>query len=146
MRRKLTQWTVDGTVEPGPRASVAYKTRNPRVTREISILFEPNEVNALASMSEIEYDSHADPEYFAVLNPKRIKSYHYIALDSTTARNITTDQIVPYFSTAQLANIAETDYLYDANYKTRGILGLPSATRILNAAGAIVSQTQILYD
>ncbi|MBA2335714.1 MAG: hypothetical protein H0V90_12370 [Blastocatellia bacterium] len=41
------------------------KYNDPRVTREISIVFEPNETQALTQMTHIEYDSHPDPEYFA---------------------------------------------------------------------------------
>lgn len=54
--------------------------------------------------------------------------------------------IAGMFSESDLATVSVTDYLYDANYKDRGILGLPTETRVLNPTNQtdILSKSQIL--
>lgn len=146
MGRKLYEWVVDGTVVTHAYATIAYKTRNPRMIREVSAVFEPNDDNALVSMSETDYDTNTDATYFAMMNAKTGKNYHYITLPALTAQTSTVSQLAAMFSNSQLANVSETDYLYDANYKARGILTLPIETRIKDATGSVKAKSQIAYD
>ena len=146
LRRKLTEWAVDGNAEYYPLSQVAYKTRNPRVTREISIQFETGATAALAQLSEISYDTNADAAYFATLNPKQTKTYHYVALDLTTATNATLATIANSFSAANLAASTETDYLYSESYKARNMTSLAIASRVKDAGNTIKAQSEIAYD
>lgn len=144
LRRKLNEWIMDGPTPGG----VSNATRDPRVIKQIGIAFEPGSANALASMSETIYDTNADPQYSAQLNPKQVKTYGYVVLDLTTAQTGTIAQISSLFNSSHLASVGETDYLYDSNYKARNITGLPTETRVLNPTNLsdILAKSQFVYD
>ena len=142
MSRTLTDYEVTGPQSGGYSAA----TRDIRPTKQISMVFEPNNGTALATMSETVYDSNSDAQYFASLNAVQGKKYHYVALSSSSAQTSNLSTITALFGTNQLASISETDYLYNAGYKARNIAGLPTASRVKDAAGTIKAQSQILYD
>jgi RHS repeat-associated protein len=142
LRRKLTDYEKTGAQTGG----VSEAFRDPRPNKEISIIFEPGASYALAQLTETIYDTHADAEYFAQVNPKQIKTYHYITLDLTTAQTQTVSYIAALFSNANLATVTELDYLYDPNYKARNINGLVTETRIKDASGNVKAKSQISYD
>ncbi|HRH40127.1 MAG TPA: RHS repeat-associated core domain-containing protein [Pyrinomonadaceae bacterium] len=144
MKRTLTSY-IETTGTTGQSNNIPA-TRDLRPSKQVSITFEPGAASALAAMSETIYDSNADVAYFAPMNPKQQKSYHYISLGLSTAQTATIDTIAAMFGTGQLANTSETDFIYDANYKARNITGLASAARVKDPAGNIVSQSQIYYD
>lgn len=142
LRRKLTDYEKTGAQTGG----VSGAFRDPRPNKEVSIIFEPGASYALAQLTETIYDTHSDPEYFAQVNPKQIKTYHYITLDLNTAQTGTVSQIAGMFSGANLATVTELDYLYDPSYKARNINGLVTETRIKDAAGNVKAKSQIIYD
>jgi RHS repeat-associated protein len=152
LKRHLTQWTQTGALTINGVAGHYKATRDPRPEKEISIIFEPGNDYALAQMSETVYETPGqngaptDPAYFAALNAKQTKTYHYIKLPTTNAANWTIDQIIPLFLSSDLAVVTETDYLYDANYQARNINGLVSETRVKDASGAVKAKSQIVYD
>jgi len=133
LRRKLTEWAVDGTVEYyGPR--LMYKTRNPRPAREVEIILDTGG-NALAATTTYQYD--------ADLNVISSNRYAFVEVDQTTAQN----GAISAIPSGSLVRIEETDYLTNNQaYRDRNLLSLPTATRIKNAAGTIITQSQILYD
>ena len=146
LRRHLTQYeTTDGTTGmlPGFPIPVSWNLRS---VREINITFEPGATSALVTMSETTYDSNGDLAYFASLNPKTVKNYNYISLNLSTAQTANIETIAALFSSSNLAQTSETDYLYDASYKARNIVTLPIETRVKNAAGNIVAKSQVAYD
>ena len=142
LRRTLTKYEVTGAQTGGYSGA----TRDIRPIKEVSLAFEPNASSALASMSETIYDTNSDAQYFASLNPKQAKTYHYVAVDLTTAQTANIDSIAALFSSSNLANTSETDYLYDGNYKARNIVTLPVETRVKDASGNVVAKSQIAYD
>jgi len=143
--RKLSVW--DKTTAPSP-GHLATPQRDARLIREISILFEPGETNALATMSETVYDTtgSSDVAYFSSLNPKQTKTYNYVAVSASTAASANIATAIAWFSSGDLATVTEMDYLYDANYKARNINGLVTETRVKDPAGNVKAKTQISYD
>lgn len=148
--RKFTEITYKGPQSGGH----ADAKRDPRVTRTISISFEPSpETNALATLSETEYDESGstDPEYFSHLNVKKVRSYHYAVVTkaSVDEEQLSWSTMVGWFS-GKLATTAETDYLYATgngeDYKERGIIGLPIESRILSPSNGVLSKKQQIYD
>lgn len=142
LRRKLTDFEVTGP-QPGGYSTAS---RDARPTKEISIIFEPGATQALAMMTETVYDTHNDPQYFAQLNPKEVKTYNYIVLDLGTAQTGTVSQIAALFNASTLVTITEMVYLYDTNYKARNLTSLPIETRIKDVNGNIKAKGQIVYD
>ena len=148
--RKLTDWTVKSTP-----VLLTSAQRDPRPISQISIVFENNQ--ALATMSETEYETPGennsaaptDPGYFAHLNVKQVRSYHYLSLNLATAATGTIDTIKNAFHTSgQLAAISQTDYQYSAAYKGRGFPSLPVETRSLNPANPtdVLAKSRLIYD
>ena len=154
--RTLTEYTVKGPVPTDDPSRPAYADakRDARAKRTISVAMENG--LALASLNETEYETPGengslaptDPEYFAHLNARRTKGYHYAVIDLNTAQSGTLEQIAGYFNNNLLASVSETDYEYDANYKARGIRSLPVETRVLNPANTAqtVAKTRTVYD
>jgi RHS repeat-associated protein len=133
LRRKLTHWTADGPTET--RGSyVIHKKRNPRVTKEVSIILDTTG-DALTATTEYGYDSD--------LNPEKVERYGYRAVPKTTAATAS----IGAFQSGDLLRVEETDYLTDdQNYRERHLLGLPKVTRIKNGAGAVLAETKYHYD
>jgi RHS repeat-associated protein len=148
LRRHLTSYEWTGAQTGGYSGA----TRDFRPKKEISIIFEPGSSYALAQMSETVYDTHTDAQYFASLNPKQTKTYHYVVLSASDAQpsTLTADseftRIANLLSNATVASIAEMDYLYDSNYKTRNITGLVTETRVKDASENVKAKIQISYD
>jgi RHS repeat-associated protein len=139
--RTLTEYIVS----PAETGADARATRDARPKRTVSIIIEGTE--ALAVLSELEYDinGNSDREYFSSLNVKQSKSYHYKVITNV---NADLETIAGYFINDIPATISETAYLYDANYKARGISSLPIRSRALNPADTndILGETQTNYD
>jgi RHS repeat-associated protein len=153
--RTLIEWIKDGpsaTNDPVRNAYI-HASRDPRVTRQISITIENGQ--ALATLKETAYETPGennssaptDPSYFARLNVKQIKTHHFQNIPLTLAQTGTPEQIAAYFNSSTVAMISETDYLYDQNYKDRGISSLPIEARSIDPADlSVLSKTQTKYD
>ena len=152
MSRRLTKYTMTAHTITGTMTSGYQATRDLRPEKQISVVFEPNQTSALATMTETIYEvpgqnnAPTDPSYFAALNARQTKTYHYIALPVADAQNLTVDQIAALFTSANPATVTEMDYLYDADYLARNISGLPTETRLKDAAGNLKARTHIEYD
>ena len=83
LSRSLTEWIQKGPLPGGS----SYASRDPRVSKTVSIAFEDGQTNALATLSTTEYDENGspNPKHFSHLNPIRTKSYKYKSLDLNTA-------------------------------------------------------------
>lgn len=128
-------------------------TRDARVKREISIIFEPNETNALVTMTANTYDTagSSDLRNFSSLNIKSSVNYHFIVVPKTDATTETVGQLAARFNGITPATKTEIDYSYDTNSNylsaTRSILGMVTEQRIINPANnAVVSKSQMRYD
>lgn len=141
LRRNLTEYTQTGPLPGGWFGA----TRDMRPTRQISIIFESGSSNALATMTETTFDSHADPLYFASLNPTQVKTYHYVAVNASTAQTASLSTAIGWFSGQTPARTVVTSYIYSENYKNRNITGLVSQTSVYGPAGE-VARTQTTFD
>ncbi|MBP6212839.1 MAG: hypothetical protein KA447_07320 [Pyrinomonadaceae bacterium] len=148
--RTLNDWITKDTSVSGSIVS-----RDPRVKRSLSLAFDPGSANALATLSQTEFDEYgnSDPTYFSHLNVERTKGYHYVLIDDkTTVDNeaLSWTTIESWFPQSKLAAVTETDYSYDPNYKDRGIIGLPIRTRSLDPANpnpnTPLAKTETIYD
>lgn len=140
--RSLREWATKST-----QVGSFVASRDPRVKRTVNITVENGQ--ALATLSETEYDETGspDPEHFSHLNAKRKKSHHFRNIPLSLAQTGTLALITTYFNNATVATIGETDYLYDANYKERGIASMPIETRSLDPAdNSVLAKTQTIYD
>ena len=149
-KRSLYSYETTGPVGTTPLGGYAVSTanRDVRPVREVSILFENGNSNALASMSETVYDTtgSSDPAYFSSLNAKETKIYNYVVVNASTAATASISTAASWFSTSDLAKTSEVDFLYDSNYKARNISGLVTETRLKDPSGAIKARSQINYD
>lgn len=127
----------------------------PRKIREISLVFENESSSALATLTEMEYEVPGqngiptDPDYFAHLNLKQTKTYDLLPVALTTAKTADINTIKNlFYQSGHVSALSQIDYLYDANYKQRGIIGLPIQTRTLNPSNPadILSKSEALYD
>jgi RHS repeat-associated protein len=145
--RKLTTYAYTGPIGTGAHASA---TRDMRPVKEISIIFEPGDSNALATMTETVYDTtgNSDPAYFSSLNPKQTKKYHYVVVNASAAASANITTAAGWFSGSTPATVTEMDYLYDANYKARNINGLVTEVRVLNPTNLsdVLAKSQFVYD
>ncbi|HEY0458622.1 MAG TPA: RHS repeat-associated core domain-containing protein [Pyrinomonadaceae bacterium] len=149
LQRHLTAYLL--TAVPSginPQYSGITAVRDLRPVKEITLTFEPDNLYALAQMTETVYDTSGNSEtaYFSSLNVKQTKIYNYIAVSAATAASADIETLSASFSAADLATVTETDYLYDSNYKTRNIVGLATETRVKDASGNVKAKTQIGYD
>src|SRR5689334_22006664 len=141
----LTRHLIDRTYDSVTVGGVAA-TRNPRVTREISVKFESGDSNALVSLVTYTYDSNANPAYFANLNPTVVKQYNYIVVSASTAQTASSATLAGYFSSSAPAKQVETDYLYDSNYLARNLTQVPTEVRIKDGSGNVKAKTHFYYD
>lgn len=129
--------------------------RDLRPWKSITVSIEGG--TALAVKSETEYDENgsSDATFFAHLNPIRSKSYHYVSVPLLTAQSesLTFEQLDALFSSAPLSGVSEYDYIYDSDYKDRGITSLLAESRVLNPLtfspqgnNEILAKTQTSYD
>lgn len=147
--RTLTDWIVKG---PTGNQYLSTAKRDARIKRSVTISFEPGSTTALATYSETEYDESGstDPEFFSHLNVKRKKAYNYAAV---TAANVDDEAlswstIESWFPSSKVETVSEMDYQYDPNYKSRGILGLPTETRLYDTQNGneLIALSQASYD
>lgn len=154
LKRHLTKWTQTGPLTIGGVAGYFMASRDLRPEKEVTITFEPGDSNALVQMSETIYETPGqngstaptDAAYFAALNIKQIRIYHYIVLPAANAESWTIDQLTALFSSVSPATLTEMDYLYSPNYQAGNIVGLVSETRVKDGAGTIKAKSQIVYD
>jgi YD repeat-containing protein len=142
----LTRHIIERTYDSATVVSGVTATRNPRVSREISVRFEPGDSNALVSLVTYDYDSNSDPACFADLNPTVVKYYDYAVVSASTAQTATLLTLAGYFSSSASAKQVETDYLYDSNYQARNLTQIPTEVRIKDGSGNVKAKTQFYYD
>jgi RHS repeat-associated protein len=148
MRRTLTEWIVEAPRTDGDSRA----TRDARVARTISIVFEPSSGGALATMTENTYDdSNTDELYFAHLNVVGSKQYNYVGLGLSTAQTGTLTDVAGSFASVNPFQRTETQYRYDGDYQARNLHSLPVETRTFGRKPSdgteyLVAATQVEYD
>jgi len=145
MRRVLTEWTVDGTLDQNGFGYRMYKTRNPRVTKDVDIIFDTvGGGNALAKTTTMGYDGD--------LNVTATTESAYAEVDPYTAQTGgLTLQGQTYLITlpsGQVMRTSETDYALSGNgaYHDRQLIALPTASRVKDSAGNVIAQSSMSYD
>jgi RHS repeat-associated protein len=140
-RRKLTEWS-QSSAQSGGSISAAV-TRDPRVTKEVEILLDPNGGNALAKTTAYQYDGD--------LNLISTTEYDFTQVSPSIAQN----SAIGFFSAGARLRASETTYLVNdtavdvntrAMYRARNLTALPSSSRVKNAALNIVAQAEFKYD
>ncbi len=114
-------------------------SRTPRLTRQTTFIFEGGGP-ALAQSSTFQYD--LSNEFTTGIDQTQAAAYHYVVVDNQTAQTGDLTQI----PIGTLAKYSETVFLNDAIYRNANILGLASVAKIRDAAGNVVSQSQMVYD
>jgi RHS repeat-associated protein len=138
MRRVLTDWASSGPL-PGGESSA---TRDARAIKQVEILLDTGG-NALATTTTYQHD--------ADLNVISTSRYDFVSVDQTTAQTgaintIPSGALVRSEETTFLVNDAAIDSGTKAAYRARNLITLPTSTRVKNAAGTIVAQSEFKYD
>ena len=143
IRRKLTDWVMTPSNAGGFPSGAEIATRNPRIAREVEFLLDTSGP-ALARSRTYGYDTTY--QWTVGVEQTAVNEFAYLQVDLNTA------QTIPITSLGSIPNgtllrTTETDYLTgDINYRSRNILGTPTATRIKNGAGTVVAQSTLSYD
>lgn len=153
--RKLTEYETSGPLPGG----VSSATRDARVKRQISVVFEPaNPDWALVTMSVNTYDTNgsSDLRAFSAMNLKSSVQYGYVPVPAESAKIQTIGDLALVFNGVTPELKTETDYKYDTpsveQYvsSTNSVLGLVSEVRTIkpsaNNVNTVVSKAQIDYD
>jgi hypothetical protein len=148
LRRTLTSWTYTTGLTIGGVSPVTGAYRDYRPERQVSMIFEPGDTNALVSMTETVYDTggSTDPAYFSSLNAKQAKTHNHKVVSASTAQSANIGTAAGWFTGTDVAAVAESDFLYDPNYQARNITGLVTESRIKDASGTVKAKTQYGYD
>lgn len=143
LRRTLKELTFSSreiTVNFSGIIRTATAMRNPRPTREVTIVLDTGEENALAATTTFQYDtSH---QFDTGVDLIATSQYDYTAVDQTTAQTGVINSIDP----GLLLHKSETTYVDDPAYRDRNILGLPETMTIKNASGVVVAKAETFYD
>ena len=146
LRRTLNEWMNKSV--PWVTDQEAAPSYDTLFTNQATVTIENGQ--ALAVLKKTEYDSNgsSDQDYFSHLNVKKTKAYNYKVLDLNTAQNADLGTVMNLFSESDLASVSEADYLYNAGYKDRHILGLPTETRAMNPASPtqVLAKSQVSFD
>ncbi len=126
LRRTLTDWLPVGTFNNLPRG--------PKVVKRVEIALEAGSTSALTKTTAYTYDNY--------LNGVSATAYDFATVGNSSAE---TSAITAMPQGAALQT-SETDYSTDAGYIGRWMTGLPTATRLKNAAGSVVAKSEITYD
>lgn len=135
VHRKLMDWAGTDYTEAGNAA-------DPRMTKDVALVLDTGG-NALAKTTTFQYD--------ADLNPTATSRYDYAAVDQGTAQA----GAIGSMPQGALLNTTETTFLINdtaidagvrAAYRDRNLIRLPSSTRVKDAAGAVVAQSEVRYD
>ncbi|HBB87171.1 MAG TPA: hypothetical protein DC047_06110 [Blastocatellia bacterium] len=125
--------------------SPAYvATRNARVFRKIDIILDTGPDSALASATEMDYDSD--------LNVISTRQYDYVSISQTTARSadyssIANGTLLRTDETTYLVNDSAIDSGTRAAYRARNLISLPTSTRVKKPGETVpVAQSSVAYD
>ncbi|QQS43060.1 MAG: RHS repeat-associated core domain-containing protein [Acidobacteriota bacterium] len=144
--RTLFGWIAEPALPGGePNAK-----RDLRKARTVEFIFEPGSNKALASMTAAEFDdAPLGPAFFPHLNSKRSTSWGYAVFEAANAASVDiAEASVAIASQAEKRSVIERGFLYDQNYRDRGLTNLVASERILDPAGsgAVLNETRFEYD
>ncbi len=147
VRRTLTEWAQSSATYTKPKPTsgtpatgnyTAY--RNARSVKTVNLLLD-TPGNALTTTATYGYDTNY--QFSTGVELTSLNDHHYAPLDKPTAEAGAIN-VMPIGS---LARSSETSYLtYDASYRNRNLLGLPTTELIKDAAGNVVARKETAYD
>jgi RHS repeat-associated protein len=144
LRRKLYKYDQKAaTVPPSiPQLDNTNKTayRNPRPIRVVNILLDTGG-DALAQTETYAYDTTFDMS--VGLDLISTTERHFVAVNATNARQDAID-LIP--TGTSIARKTETQYLDDAGYRSRNILGLRTFQFIKDGGDNVVAKSEWVYD
>ena len=143
LRRKLTEWVMTpSNATSVPQAPTA--NRNARIAREVEFLLDTGGGPALARSKTYGYD--LTYQYTVGVEQTSVNEFAFVEIDQNTAQTIAIGSLSS-IPNGTLVRTTETDFLTsNANYRSRNLLALPTATRIKNGAGTVISQIAYAYD
>jgi RHS repeat-associated protein len=143
IRRKLTVWAMTGSNSSGNPGGEAAN-RNARITKEIEFILDTHGGPALAKTTTYGYDLTF--QFSVGIERTSVNEFAYLDVDPNTAQTLAISSAAT-FSTGTLLRTTETDFLTtDVNYRSRNILGFPTATRVKNASSTVMAQSSNTYD
>jgi RHS repeat-associated protein len=155
LRRTLTDWAQStNTVpqRPGAPASgnnVEQAYRNPRATKEVSLVLDTGDANALASTTLYSYDYNSfdrNKELTVGLDETSSSQYDFAPVDQTTAQsNQTTAQTITNTGPLLLTTTTTYGLSQSADYVSRHLLALPTSVVVQDSFGTL-ARTDITYD
>lgn len=117
--------------------------RTPRLERQTNIIFEGSG-DALAQSTTYQYDlTH---EWDTGIDQTQAATYNYVVVDNQVARDTDTPEELAQIPLGAVSKSSETIFGSDAGYQSANILGIPTVSMIKDAAGTIVSQSEMVYD
>jgi RHS repeat-associated protein len=141
LRRTLTEWADD--FGPLPGGNFPGQRRNPKVTKQVSILLDANGLNALSATTVNRYEQASQP-----LNLTSTTQYGY---DSSMTKEFAKAAAIGSFNppNSLALRTTETTYLDTQPYRDRELVSLPTSTTVragMPASGAVASFTETHYD
>jgi RHS repeat-associated protein len=145
LRRKLIDWAVSpSTVTSGPGP---YGNRNPRIAKEVEILFDSVTGQALAKTITREYDT--SNQFTTAANESAVNDFDFVTMDQSSASTLPIES----FATGTALRRTEKSFLETTNqaYRDRNLLGLVSSLVVRDMtrnlpAGVVVAQSSNSYD
>ena len=150
LRRELNQYdesiytytyTAQGINPPYSKTVSAY--RNPRPTKSVTLLFEGTGP-ALAQTTTFSYDT--SNQFTTGIDQTASYLYSYAVVSNSSETDTAQAGSISTIPTGSLAKYSETIFNSDSALRNANILGVPSVAMIKNAAGTIVSQSEMVYD
>jgi RHS repeat-associated protein len=144
LRRKLTEWVMTPSNATGNPSGTQTANRNARKIREVEFILDTGGGPALSKSKTYGYDLSF--QYDVGLEETSVNEFDFYDVDQTTAQTLPIGQL-SVIPNGTLLRTTENDYLTsDANYRSRNLLGLKTATRIKNGSGTVVAQSSNSYD
>jgi RHS repeat-associated protein len=134
LARKLTKWAHSGS----------SATRNPRAVKQVNILFDPGNSNALTATTTMFYDDD--------VNVIATNQYDFTAISQSSAQTLSIDSISapPLPLRTEEATYLVNDTTLNAStraaYRARNLVGLLTSTRVKNSSGTELAKTKTSYD
>jgi RHS repeat-associated protein len=150
LRRELTQYeestytytyTAAGITPTFTKTVSAY--RNPRPNKTVSLIFEGTGPS-LAQTTTFAYD--LTNEFTTGIDQTQAATYNYAVVSNSSATDIAQAGTIAQIPPGTLARYSETTFSNDSTYRNANILGLATVAKVKDSAGAIVSQSEMVYD
>jgi len=140
----IDSFTYNVNCGAGPQYHIPVTaTRNPRMTKSVSILFEGSG-SALAQTNTFSYDTTY--EYSTGLDQTQANVYNYAVISNTSVSDTAQAGTINDISVGSLAKYTVSIFLNTSTYRDANILGLPATVEVRDSADTIASRSEMSYD